>query len=129
MPSIPRPLLLVATAAILVLLIIVNRQEPRPEPAAQTAFPISTATCADISDLYNDAVPAPGKDPDDLAAAQDEVLYFVIWVHGYLSGRGGIDLERRPMNRAGIEAVVGQIAAACKDRPEARFLDAAGDID
>jgi hypothetical protein len=103
---------------------------PAPEATAAAAAPedddsftIQTATCSDVFDLYEDASPGEGKDPDDLEKAQDAVLLFVVWVHGYLSGRDGINEEKRPLSKEGIETTVKDIAEACKPDESKRFLD------
>ena len=91
-------------------------------------FKITTATCGDVFDLFSDATPAEGKDPEVLEEAQDDVLYFVIWVHGYLSGRVGIDPGKRPLSKEGIELTIEQIAGVCKADESKRFLNAVQDI-
>ena len=45
-------------------------------------FPILTATCDDIYELFEEATPGEGKDPKEVEEAADDVLYFVTWVHG-----------------------------------------------
>jgi hypothetical protein len=89
---------------------------------------IQTATCRDLFDLYDDAVPGEGKDPAAVERAQDGILLFVVWVHGYLSGRDGIDAERRPLSKEGIEITVKQIGEACEPDESKRFLDVINDI-
>ncbi len=69
--------------------------EPATEVEEAEPFPILTATCGDIYDLFEDAKPGDDIDPKDVAEAQDDVLYFVTWVHGYLTGRYGFDMEKR----------------------------------
>ena len=100
------------------------------EPPAEQAepFSIDTATCADVFDLYEDASPGEGKDEKELESAQDTVLYFVLWVHGYLSGRDGIDRDKRPLSKEGVETTVKDIANACKPDESKLFLDVVGDI-
>ena len=91
-------------------------------------FSIDTATCADVFDLYGDASPGEGKDEKELEEAQDMVLWFVLWVHGYLSGRDGIDRDKRPLSKEGIETTVKDIATVCKPDESKLFLDVVGDI-
>lgn len=98
--------------------------EPAAEVQEDEPFPIQTATCEDIYDLFEDASPADDKDPKELEEAQDDVLYFVTWVHGYLSGRYGIDQEKRPMNKAGIETTIEDMARVCDPDASKLFLDA-----
>jgi hypothetical protein len=52
------------------------------------------------------------------------LLYFVVWTHGYLSGRDGIDEEKRPLSSEGIEQTVQQIGDVCRPDKTQRFLDA-----
>ena len=73
--------------------------------------------------LYEDASPGEGKDPKALEDAQDTVLDFVLWVHGYLSGRDGINRDRRPLSKEGVELTVKQIADVCKPDESRLFLD------
>jgi len=91
------------------------------------AFTLADMTCGDIFQLFEDATPADEgqapKDPQDLANAQDDTLYLATWVHGYLSGRDGIGTGAPKMNKAGIEKVIGDIAAVCKPDESKRFMD------
>jgi len=94
----------------------------------QQPFAIDTATCKDVFDLYEDAVPAEGKDVAELEQAQDMILLFVVWVHGYLSGRDGIDRDKRPLSKEGIETTVKDISVVCKPDESKLFLDAVDQI-
>jgi hypothetical protein len=85
---------------------------------------VTTMKCVDLFELYSAAAPGAGKNAEDLAQAQDDVLSFVLWVHGYLNGRDGIDLVKRPLNKAGIEKLVTEMADVCRPNPEALFLEA-----
>ena len=91
--------------------------------ADKDSFIITTATCADVYDLFEDASPSEGKDPEELAKAQDDVLYFVVWVHGFLNGRDGLDLEKRPLGKVGIEKIIKELDAMCEPDESKRFLD------
>jgi len=99
-----------------------------PEAKDDEPFPILTATCDDVYDLFEEATPADGKDPKELEEAQDDVLSFVIWVHGYLSGRDGIDLEKRPMGKQGIVTTIEHMARVCDPDGSRLFLDAVEDL-
>lgn len=106
-----------------------------PASAAEPAKPtqtkgdeINTFTCGDLIDLFSAAAPKKGKDPKRLARAQDDVLNFVMWVHGYVSGRDGIDFAKRPLNEQGIKQTVDQMASACQADPKRLFLDAVKDV-
>jgi len=89
----------------------------------QDDFLLLQATCQDIYDLFEDASPGDDKDAVQLAKAQDDVLYLVVWVHGYLSGRNGIDLEKRPLGDSGIKAIVAEMDNACEPDATKRFID------
>ena len=95
-------------------------------------FTLADMTCGDIFQLFEDATPAdegqPAKDSQDLADAQDDTLYLATWVHGYLTGRDGFGVSAPKMNKAGIEKVIGDIAAVCKPAESKRFLDVVGGI-
>ena len=105
-----------------------EQTEEEATGAGGAPFNIETATCADIFDLYEDATPGEGKDEEALEEAQDTVLYFVVWVHGYLSGRDGIDRKNRPLSREGIEITVKDIADVCRVDESELFLDVVGKI-
>ena len=83
--------------------------EPVPVPTDDVRFTVQTATCGDLYELLQDAAAGEGKDPVIMEKAQNVLLYFVIWAHGYLSGRDGIDEEKRPLSSEGIELTVKQI--------------------
>ena len=91
-------------------------------------FPILTATCDDIYELFEEATPGEGKDPKDVEEAADDVLYFVTWVHGYLSGRDGIDQEKRPMSKEGIVTTIEDMARVCDPDGPRLFLEAVTDL-
>lgn len=98
--------------------------EPSVEAEDDEPFPILTATCDDIYDLFEDAQPGDDKDPKDVEEAQDDILYFVTWVHGYLSGRYGIDPVKRPMGQAGIVSTIEGMARVCDPDGSQLFLEA-----
>lgn len=86
------------------------------------------ARCGSIIDLFVSADPALEKDERALAAAQDRAYVFLMWAHGYLSGREGIDFTRRPLNQEGITSLVGEIYAVCSNDEARLFLDAVTEI-
>ena len=103
-------------------------EETAATPQDEDRFTIQTAICADVYDLFEDASPGEGKDVKEMEAAQDMVLAFVVWVHGYLSGRDGIDQEKRPLSKEGIDITVKQIDEVCKPDESKRFLDVVKNI-
>ena len=90
---------------------------------------LELATCEDVFTLFAEATPEEGKDPAELARAQDDLLYFTTWVHGYLSGLHGIDEEKRPMGREGVVELINRMAEVCEPDKSKRFLEAARSID
>lgn len=86
------------------------------------------ARCGSIIDLFVSADPAVNQDVQALAAAQDRTYVFLMWAHGYLSGRDGIDFARRPLNQDGITTLVGEIYAVCRNDEARLFLDAVKEI-
>lgn len=100
------------------------------EPAApeDEKSEIEMATCGDLFELFAEATPEEGRDPAAVARAQDDVLYFVTWVHGYLSGMHGIDEEKRPMGKEGIEHLIDEMAKVCEPDESRLFLDAVKEL-
>lgn len=98
--------------------------------AAQTpkGNEMESAKCGDILDLFAAANPKDAKDKMALRAAQDKTYAFVMWVHGYLNGRDGIDFANRPLNQAGITQAVREIYQVCSGDEKRTFLDAVKDI-
>ncbi len=94
----------------------------------QTMWTLASMTCGDVFDLFEDATPGDKKDPDEVMAAQDDVLDLIIWIHGYLSGRNGIDNSKYTLNKAGINRAVDDIAAVCKSNEKKRLLDVVPNI-
>lgn len=119
--------MLLVTLSLITSLVLAEPEQA--EDVEDKPFPIATTTCADIYGLFEAASPEEGKDPEGLKKAQDEVLYFVIWVHGYLSGRDGIDQDKRPMNKAGIVGTIGEMAEVCEPDPSRLFMEAVRDIE
>lgn len=89
---------------------------------------LEKATCAGIIDLFVAADPKINKQKKARTAAQDHTYVFVMWVHGYLNGRDGINFKSRPLNQAGITQLVGDIYEICKVDEGKLFLDAIRDI-
>ena len=85
---------------------------------------LATAKCGGILDLFAAADPSSTDNKQDLAAAQDRTYNFIMWVHGYLSGRDGIDLAKRPINQQGVTQLVGDIYKVCNNNDQELFLTA-----
>lgn len=98
-------------------------------PAARDGAELGRATCADIFGEMAAADPQRNKgSAEDIAAAQDNVYSVIMWVNGYLSGRDGVDFAKRPLNQAGIAALVNQVVAVCKPDTKQLFLTAIRNI-
>lgn len=119
---------LALTACLLAASLALPAAAAAPEKAPSAGDELATTTCGDLMDLFSAAAPKKGKDPKRLARAQDDVLNFVMWVHGYVSGRDGIDFAKRPLNSEGIKQTVGQVADACRADRARLFLDAVKDV-
>ena len=94
----------------------------------QQAFSLTTMTCNDIFNLFDDAAPGEGKEPAEVVDAQDDVLSLVVWVHGYLSGRDGLDGKGPALNKKGIEETIANVGKVCEPNPDKRFLDVVSSI-
>lgn len=92
-------------------------------------FSLASMTCNDVFFLFDDADP-DNKDakPEDIIAAQDDVLMLFTWVHGYLSGRDGIQKRVNQMNKAGIEKTLADIVSVCANNEAKTFLDVVKNI-
>lgn len=98
-------------------------RKPAPETETYNSE-VATATCGDLMNLFNAATPKKGKDAKHLARAQDDAYMIIMWVHGYISGREGIDLVKRPINAEGIKQTAGQMVEVCKADRSKLFVDA-----
>lgn len=100
------------------------------DPAAgkSTGDEMASARCGAILDLFESADPQINKNKKALAAAQDRTYVFLMWTHGYVSGRDGVDFVKRPLNQEGITRLVADIYSVCKSDEKRPFLDAVKDI-
>ena len=89
---------------------------------------MASAQCGAILDLFEGADPLINKNKKALAAAQDRTYVFLMWAHGYVSGRDGVDFVKRPLNQEGITRLVADIYTVCKTDEKRLFLDAVKDI-
>jgi len=89
----------------------------------ETTWTLTTMTCSDVFDLFDDATPGDKQDDEEVMAAQDDVLDLLTWVHGYLSGRDGLKNSKYTMNKVGINQAVVDITSVCKANEEKLFLD------
>jgi hypothetical protein len=103
-----------------------------PAAAASTAAPareLTDATCAQYLDLVEqvklESQAADATAPQD---AQDDLVSVMLWLHGYLSGRNGIDNQARPLTRDWLASNVGVLARACAVDEKRRVIDVVAGI-
>ena len=69
-------------------------------------------TCAEVSEALQDQ------------EREEEASYLVVWAYGVRTGVEGLDYEKYPVNREGLEAFVTRVTLACKADPSKLFVDA-----
>jgi hypothetical protein len=69
-------------------------------------------TCAEVRDALDD---------EEL---EEEASYLVVWAYGVRTGVEGLDFEKYPVTRAGLEDFVTRLTLACKADPDKLFVDA-----
>lgn len=86
-------------------------------------------TCGQYLQAIEIAKPGQNANADRNAqavAAQDDIIVAMMWVHGYLSGRGGSTSAAGALTREWMIAHVGKLAAVCRtDGSTTRLADAA----
>jgi hypothetical protein len=89
-------------------------------------------TCTQYLQALNIANPGTKPNPDraaQAAAAQDDIVQALMWVHGYLTGRDGKAGPSRPLNREWIVTYVGKVATICRSGAgTVRLTDAAAKL-
>ncbi len=121
MPSRSGPLLCAALVAAL-LALPGCAQETGSESAASPADATSAPppeevaphemTCADVRDALHDE------------EREEEASYLVVWAYGVRTGVEGLDFEKYPVTKAGLEDFITRVTLACKVDPDKRFVDA-----
>lgn len=113
---------------------VTARPSAAAEPAASTsatapARELTDATCAEYLDLV-EQVKLESQATDAAAAhdAQDDLVSVMLWLHGYLSGRNGIDNQARPLTREWLANGVGVLARACAVDEKRRVADVVAGI-
>ncbi len=97
-------------------------QETGSESAAAPADATSTPpteevaphemTCAEIGEALRDE------------EREEEASYLVVWAYGVRTGVKGLDFEKHPVTRAGLEEFITRVTLVCKANPDKRFVDA-----
>ena len=80
-------------------------------PQAEEVAP-NEMTCAEVSEALQDE------------EREEEASYLVVWAYGVRTGVEGLDFEKYPVTREGLEAFVTQVTLACKADPDKLFVDA-----
>ena len=89
----------------------------KPEVVSQEAPPTehvapSEMTCSEIKDLLLDE------------EHQEEASYLTVWAYGLHTGATGMDFEKNPVTKAGLENFVTRVILSCKANPDRLFVDA-----
>ena len=93
---------------------------------------LQDTTCAQY--LQALTIANPGAKPTakraaQAVSAQDDIVNGLMWVHGYLSGRDGVNSATRPLTREWMISYVGKLAGVCRASPvTTRFVDAASKL-
>jgi hypothetical protein len=106
-----------------------------PAAAASTAAPareLTDTTCAEYLDLVEqvklESQASGAAKAQDAQDAQDALVETMLWLHGYLSGRNGIDNQARPLTRDWLASSVGVLARACAVDENRRVVDVVAGI-
>ena len=122
MPSRSMPLLCAALAVALLALPACAQETgsesagPPPADTTSTPPPEEVAphemTCADVRDALADE------------EREVEASYLVVWAYGVRTGVKGLDFEKHPVTKAGLEDFITRVTLTCKADPDKRFVDA-----
>jgi hypothetical protein len=97
--------------------------------AAAPARELTDATCAQYLDLVEQVkLESEAADVTAPQDAQDDLVSVMLWLHGYLSGRNGIDNQARPLTRDWLASNVGVLARACAVDEKRRVVDVVAGI-
>lgn len=98
-----------------------------PTPPAVATAPVrelTDSTCAEYLDLVAQVKSeSEATGPNAGHEAQDDLVSVMLWLHGYLSGRNGIDGQARPLSREWLASNVGVLARACAVDETRRVVD------
>ena len=88
-------------------------------PATAEPGNFSTLSCADFINAAGIAVPpkkATAAQQRRAEGAQDAIAAAMVWLHGYLTGRGTPNLGE--MSRAWLQDTVARVSRECKAAPQ-----------
>jgi hypothetical protein len=104
-------------------------EEPTSK-AAPAPREVTDATCGEYLDLV-EQVTVESKDTSPSAShdAQDDLVSVMLWLHGYLSGREGIDGTLRPLTQEWLAQSVGVLAKACAVDESRRVVDVVAELE
>ena len=115
-------LLLVAAVSVALLVLPACSQETgaesedSPADTASAPPPEDVAphemTCAEVRDALRDE------------EREEEASYLVVWAYGVRTGVEGLDFEKYPVTKAGLEDFITRVTLSCKADPDKRFVDA-----
>jgi len=80
---------------------------PPPEEVAPHEM-----TCAEVGDALRDE------------EREEEASYLVVWAYGVRTGVEGLDFQKYPVTKAGLEDFITRVTLTCKADPAKRFVDA-----
>lgn len=100
---------------------------PSNTAGADADHDLLDTSCQQFLDIL--AVANPGTNPSaeraaDAKAAQRDAYQAMIWVHGYLSGKKGVNAATTPLTRAWLVKMVPVVAETCRKDPKAPFFTA-----
>lgn len=55
---------------------------------------------------------------------EEEASYVAVWAYGLQTGATGMDFEKNPVTKAGLEDFVTRVILSCKADPDQLFVDA-----
>lgn len=107
--------------------------ETKPEPSSASpqntamARELTDSTCGEYLDLL-ERVKQEQKQPIEMQKSQDDLVGVMLWLHGYISGRIGIDNTARPLNKEWISTHVIKLADVCAKDESKRIIDIAAGV-
>ena len=80
-------------------------------PPAEEVAP-HEMTCGEVRDALDDE------------EREEEASYLVVWAYGVRTGVKGLDFEKHPVTKAGLEDFITRVTLTCKVDLDKRFVDA-----
>ncbi len=85
----------------------VSREAPQAEEVAPHEM-----TCAEIKDMFLNE------------EHEEEASYLAVWAYGLQTGASGMDFEKNPVTKEGLEDFVTRVILSCKANLDQLFVDA-----